>query len=239
MVPNVLTNQNGQAVQLLSTHMFTMIDVTCNRKGVFDQKYCFCNDGYAGDECTTCAVGFINTDTTGGLNCVKQTGKLCLETSCGCQPNTSPCIPIGQCDDSSGQIKCTCPHNYDGATCGQCAVGYTDYFKGCVKVNNVCPNCSHGICDSESKICVCNPHFTGRTCGECDNGWAGDDCSKQVPISKPSDDTAVQSPVLTAITVICIILAILILVGTIGLLMYRKFFSPRRYAQLELSELDE
>jgi len=238
MVNGILTNQNGDPIQLISSHTYSMIDTSCNGKGDFDRKYCFCFDGYAGDECTTCAFGFKNVDTN-GLNCVKQTGKLCLENSCGCQPNTSPCVPIGICDDSKGQINCTCPRNYGGLTCNQCATGYTNYNKGCIKVNNGCPNCTHGYCDLNLQACVCNDHFSGRTCDECANGWSGNDCSQEVPTTSSGEIGAVQSVALTAITVACIIIAILVLVGTIGLLMYKKFFSPRKYSQLELSEMEE
>jgi len=237
-VSGILTNQNGDAIQLVSIHTFTMIDTTCNERGTFDSGYCFCARGYGGDECTTCAAGFVNTNTTGGLACVKQTGRFCLEDSCGCVPNKSPCVPIGTCDDSSGQIKCSCPSNYGGSYCDQCATGYTDYTRECVKSS--CPVCVHGACDTNSQKCICNGHFGGADCSDCANGWSGSDCTQQVPNGRSSNGgDIVQSSALTAITVICIIVAITVLIGTVGLLLYKKFFSPRKYSQLELSEIEE
>ena len=185
LVNGVLTDQNGVAVQLLTTHTYTMIDTTCNSKGTFDRGYCFCKDGYAGDECTTCDIGFVNVDTTGGLNCAKQSGHLCLESSCGCKPNTSPCVKLGSCDDSTGKIVCSCYDHYGGPTCTQCAAGYTDFNRGCVKIPSGCPNCTHGNCDIASLTCICDLHYRGKTCDECNDGWTGSDCSQEVQTNKP------------------------------------------------------
>jgi len=239
LVDGILKNQNGNNVQLLTTHIYTMIDTSCNSKGTFDRGYCFCQDGYAGDECTTCDVGFTNVDTNGGLTCVKQAGRLCLENSCSCKPNTSPCVKLGACDDSSGKIVCTCYGHYYGPTCNQCATGYQDFNKGCIKIPSGCPNCTHGNCDlSGSNLCICDPHYKGKICDECNDGWSGNDCSQPVQTNKPSG-SASQSAGLTALTVICIVIALAVIATTVGFLIYKKFFGPRRYAQLELAELDD
>jgi len=224
-------------VQLISTNLYSMIDTTCNNKGAFDRGYCFCNIGYAGEECTTCDVGYKNTASGGQLVCQKQIDSLCVDNSCGCVPGKTPCEPLGQCDSSTGHIVCKCFGHYAGSDCSSCADGYSDWKAGCTPVQEGCPTCQHGSCSAGVKICTCDPRYKGRTCDECADGWSGADCSNAV--SQPSSGGVVKSAALTAVTVVSIIFAIGMVLATSALLLYRKFFKPTKYSQLELSTLDD
>jgi hypothetical protein len=235
----ILTNSFGDAVILISTNIYSMIDTSCNGLGTFDRGYCFCNMGYAGEECTTCDVGYKNTATGGQLVCQKQIDNLCVLSSCGCAPGKTPCEPLGQCDSSSGQIVCQCFGHYAGPDCSSCAPGYADWKAGCTPVPQGCPTCQHGTCNEGSKICTCDAHYKGRTCDECDDGWSGTDCSTEVNTPKPTPTGAVKSAALTAVTVISITITVGMILGTLALLIYRKFFKPTKYSQLELSTLED
>jgi len=89
------------------------------------------------------------------------------------------------------------------------------------------------------KICKCDERYKGSVCDECADGWSGADCSDQV-VAPPHGVTPIsKSGALTAITILSIIVACAMILGTAIFLLYRRFGQTRNYGQLELSDIDE
>lgn len=72
---------------------------------------CVCDDGYAGASCDACADGFQDLDRDG-------------QCQPACLGRASDCSGRGSCDDSSGELLCTCEVGTTGASCQACAAGY-------------------------------------------------------------------------------------------------------------------
>jgi hypothetical protein len=70
---------------------------------------CTCDAGYRGSACSDCATGY-HAD-----------GLLCVEDE-RCQPGS--CSATSVCDESTGEVRCTCAPGYAGDTCTACATGY-------------------------------------------------------------------------------------------------------------------
>jgi len=234
--PNVLFDSNQQSVQFQLSNIFTTIDTRCSGNGDFDSGFCFCKSGFAGIECSLCDIGYqnVNTDPNGPVNCVQKTGKLCLITSCGCDPrNNATCIPIGKCYDQTGAIVCVCPSNFEsGSHCEKCADGYGPYSNACPKIDTC--NCIRGTCNTATNICDCPPHYGGPTCNECAAGYYGDDCSQVSPVG-PSNPPA-NEKVVNGFKIFGIILTVVCIVLSIGWLLYRRFGYKPVYVQLDPME---
>jgi len=80
---------------------------------------CECWDGYTGETCATCAVGYV----VQGLRCVK-------EDICG----NFNCL-YGTCIEINGQPVCDCYDGYSGTLCDECADGYVPENLRCVPKN--------------------------------------------------------------------------------------------------------
>ncbi len=72
---------------------------------------CTCNEGYTGATCEGCASGYVDTDG------------VCLPLTCG-DDSCNESNDGGTCDDTTGQVLCTCNTGYLGPNCLQCAAGY-------------------------------------------------------------------------------------------------------------------
>lgn len=144
----------------------------CSGHGTKDTEgLCVCDTGYAGDNCETCAGGFINQ---GGvcyaeLGCVNGTqnkdkcdcrngwnGTLC-ETANACEGYETSC-PVGYAQSATCQRGDTPVYQ-----CNNCASGY-------IKLNGVCVeemDCNHGT-QSGDRTCDCNQGWGGDVCDTCD-----------------------------------------------------------------------
>jgi len=226
---------SSKAVNFITTNRYTTIDSSCNNHGIFDSGFCFCRVGWAGKECTECAPGY---ELVNG-NCKRKISNLCYEDSCGCSPQSSQiCIPLGTCSDTTGAIVCTCQKPYTGPTCNQCDDGYEMTSNGCTKKSGQCPICIRGACDPSVGRCVCPDHFSGRTCDECALGWSGSDCNTEVPYDRPSTTESKYGPALGAFRVIIIVVACIVIVGTVAFLLYRKYFHKGKYFSVGMEDLE-
>ena len=120
---------------------------------------CVCDTGYYGASCTECAAGYHD-----------ESGACVLDTAC----DTLSCNGHGTCDDTTGEVVCTCDANYTGDYCGECDPGYQDN-----DFNRTCePTCAtaaytcslHGTCDDSSgtATCVCDSGYES-TVSDCVN----------------------------------------------------------------------
>ena len=107
-------------------------------------------------------------------------------TVTGCNPKSSDdtecngsasCSNHGTCDDSSGEVVCTCDTGYTGERCDACAPNFLAVGSGvCDPVTPCVPNvtCSgHGVCDDSSGVadCSCEPGYVGESCDGCDSAY--------------------------------------------------------------------
>lgn len=86
--------------------------------------------------------------------------------------NTTEQSPIVE-EEVSWVEQCSCPPNYKGLSCEQCADGYTRSSSG------LCEPCQcngfSGSCESETGICTdCSNHTAGSSCEFCQPGTYGD-----------------------------------------------------------------
>ncbi|MFQ6704099.1 MAG: hypothetical protein ACLRFP_03410, partial [Alphaproteobacteria bacterium] len=144
----------------------------CSGHGTKDTEgLCVCDTGYAGDNCETCAGGFINQ---GGvcyaeLGCVNGTqnkdkcdcrngwnGTLC-ETANACEGYETSC-PVGYAQSATCQRGDTPVYQ-----CNNCAAGYEKFGDSCFEKIN----CNHGT-QSGDRTCDCNQGWSGDVCNTCD-----------------------------------------------------------------------
>ncbi|MGC4119478.1 MAG: clostripain-related cysteine peptidase [Myxococcales bacterium] len=109
---------------------------------------CVCTTGYQGATCAQCAAGYQDHDNNG----------TCLAD---CTTAALSCGAHGQCSDTGGTAVCACATGYQGATCAQCAAGYTsDGAGGCV------PATANGYtCATAIPLPLVSGTVTGSTTG--------------------------------------------------------------------------
>ncbi|MBW2522731.1 MAG: hypothetical protein JRI23_01085 [Deltaproteobacteria bacterium] len=73
---------------------------------------CACAEGYMGDSCTDCAMGYVDVAGDG----------VCVPT---CPVADLDCNDHGQCVDDTGYPRCLCEIGYRGIDCGECAPTHT------------------------------------------------------------------------------------------------------------------
>jgi hypothetical protein len=136
---------------------------------------CECPDGYTGDDCSRCALGYRDTGTS------------CVPT---CAAATTECAKNQSCVDTAMGARCECAEGYAGATCGACAQG----FREDPSTGSCLPSCEgpagdacgeHGQCDDSVGFarCVCDLGYSGEGCSACTDGFeaaAGGDCQRSL-----------------------------------------------------------
>lgn len=146
-----------------------------------------------------------------------------LSLSAKCTPHTCGCIydseqrnclkPLGRCDDSTGQINCTCLYHTTGPFCEWCEQGYYQY-PNCIKMIECPHTCRNdGICDYSKGKCWCKDNFAGDFCEKCAAGYEGPLCLKVQPAS---------SQFLTFLRAVCLLIVVGLIVATIVFAIRRK-----------------
>lgn len=166
-------------------------DSDCNGGGTCqDDGVCDCTDGYSGDFCAFCDVGFLRINgicestsgtngTNGGTNndeCEDGQvllGEECVDDLCG----DDPCGP-GTCTMSDpSTYECSCPDGTTGDTCPDCDD----------------ETCVNGVCNQDTGLCECEGNYGGPTCDGCAPGWQGDACDSCTPEAFGEDCTTCQT----------------------------------------------
>ncbi|ERL89440.1 hypothetical protein D910_06807 [Dendroctonus ponderosae] len=129
-------------------------DCNCDIKGTKDgicdkgTGECICKEGYGGERCDVCILGFYGYPDCKPCNCSKIGS---YSTTC------------------SVSGKCECLGSFAGRTCDQCSPGFYNYPE--------CKSCqcdyhgSNGVsCDREG-TCECHNNFAGQQCDQCKEGF--------------------------------------------------------------------
>lgn len=120
---------------------------------------CICDTGYTGFSCNDCDDGY-HAD---GAECLVD--EVCAPDSCS---------NAGTCDDSTGQLDCTCNPGFGGEDCGACAPGFHRDDQGACVEDEVCGDCNgHGTCRVVEGLaqCTCFIGYAGEDCGDCEGGY--------------------------------------------------------------------
>eukprot|EP00941_MAST-03F_sp_MAST-3F-sp1_P003093 g3093.t1 len=129
-----------------------------------DSKCTECNDGYYGENCTTCPA-IVNCES--GITCTDLSDGKCSQCAAGYYGDQcSQCTAVPHCD---GSVTCTSSSN---SVCSKCAEGYIgDGSGGCLQCTSVdhCNDRATSVTSNESRnTCVCSV---------CKRGWFGDVCN--------------------------------------------------------------
>ncbi|XP_053174071.1 laminin subunit alpha-5 [Scomber japonicus] len=133
---------------------------------------CFCKPNYSGENCDSCASGFINfpdcypvptypTNNNNGeakpageiINCECSAAGT-VDNSCRPDPRTRTCI---------------CKPGFTGDHCDTCAPGF--HGLNCQACQCSGPGCLDGSCDSLTGHSVCRSGFQGYECDQCAPGY--------------------------------------------------------------------
>uniref|UniRef100_A0A8C8DVN0 Laminin, alpha 5 n=1 Tax=Oryzias sinensis TaxID=183150 RepID=A0A8C8DVN0_9TELE len=113
---------------------------------------CFCKPNYTGDDCNSCASGFIGFPECYLVRPNHAAGT--VENSCRPDPRTGTCI---------------CKPGFTGDHCDTCAPGF--YGLNCQACQCLGPGCYDGSCDLVSGDGVCRNGFQGSQCDQCAPGY--------------------------------------------------------------------
>ncbi|XP_059188801.1 laminin subunit alpha-5 isoform X2 [Centropristis striata] len=133
---------------------------------------CFCKPNYSGENCDSCASGFLNfpdcypiptypSNNNNGeakpageiINCECSAAGT-VDNSCRPDPRTRTCI---------------CKHGFTGDHCDTCALGF--YGLNCQACQCSGPGCLDGSCDYVTGHSVCRGGFEGSQCDQCAPGY--------------------------------------------------------------------
>ncbi|XP_036961278.1 laminin subunit alpha-5 isoform X1 [Acanthopagrus latus] len=133
---------------------------------------CFCKPNYSGENCDSCASGFINfpdcypiptypTNNNNGeakpageiINCECSAAGT-VDNSCRPDPRTRTCV---------------CKPGFTGDHCDTCAPGF--YGLNCQGCQCSGPGCQDGSCDLVTGHAVCRSGFQGSQCDQCAPGY--------------------------------------------------------------------
>ena len=144
---------------------------------------CTCLSGYAGDQCSDCADGYVAE------------GLVCVPESTPCEPNPCPTL-----HPDAHRDRCTV--DGDAAVC-LCDLGYQDVAAACV-VQTICDPATtcdgHGLCTGNGLECDCSDPYAGANCDACADGFRpdGDACVPKDPADPCTPNPCTDEPDRTA-----------------------------------------
>lgn len=133
---------------------------------------CTCPQGYEGQHCERCIVGYRRAQP--GLGAFSQC------EPCNCHGHSQ------SCDPDTG--ACECEHNTAGLSCERCKDGfYGDATGGSAADCEPCPCPSGATCavvpKTKEVVCTnCPAGTTGKRCELCDDGFFGDPLGQNGPV---------------------------------------------------------
>lgn len=171
-----LVDSTPEEVKYVFVNIYHTIDTTCNAHGkLVENNTCLCDEGYAGQTCQACDVGYVNVGigTTGkDIRCIPS--MTCEENTCGCDyddDTQQTCNPLGECqvNSSTGVAHCVCKEGYRGTFCHRCIEGWDGWPR--------CIPCFNGASwDKVKNRCICAGNFAGPKCQKCKFGYSGKNC---------------------------------------------------------------
>ncbi|KRZ28597.1 Laminin-like protein epi-1 [Trichinella pseudospiralis] len=127
---------------------------------------CNCTEGYAGDRCNKCAVGWFGEPSRPDGRCQR----------CFCN-NNNQLTKENSCDSTNGRCF-DCENNTDGFHCELCAPWYYGdavHASNCTECS--CNQCGSDWCDADTGQCQCKTNVVGDNCDHCaDNAWGFNYC---------------------------------------------------------------
>jgi len=208
-------------VIVAETHTYSFL--VCGEHGTLSNEgLCECEQGYAHVQCDACALGYRYNALSDGFECVADPNKVCMADSCGCTnwvtlgadddvyslPEGQSCKVIGTCSDTSGSVQCSCPNNFAGDRCDECALGFS-FWPDCAPLCDT-SNCVHGECFF--------PAPDEYQC-QCEEGWEGAACNQKV--SEDLDSYQV-------LEIIGVVSAVIILLVTIAWFIWWRIVKARQ-----------
>uniref|UniRef100_A0A8C4DLR4 Laminin subunit alpha-5 n=1 Tax=Dicentrarchus labrax TaxID=13489 RepID=A0A8C4DLR4_DICLA len=121
---------------------------------------CFCKPNYSGENCQSCASGFINfpdcyqAKPAGEIINCECSAAGTVDNSCRPDPRTRTCV---------------CKPGFSGDHCDTCAPGF--YGLNCQACQCSGPGCLDGSCDYVTGHGVCRSGFQGYECNQCAPGY--------------------------------------------------------------------
>ncbi|XP_035512224.1 laminin subunit alpha-5 [Morone saxatilis] len=134
---------------------------------------CFCRPNYSGENCESCASGFINFPACYPIPTYPTNNNNNGEAKPAGEIINCECSAAGTVDNSCRPDPrtrtCVCKPGFTGDHCDTCARGF--YGLNCQACQCLGPGCLDGSCDFVTGHGVCRSGFQGYECNQCAPGY--------------------------------------------------------------------